>query len=355
MYQPILIVDPDCPKPYSDQSLEKEPLGGTEATVVRVAVGLAARGYQVLVAQGARQEAFIGMSGVHFIPLNWEELPLVAVAPGAVLLLNTPKLLNRLRRFWPNARLFLWIHCFPGKRRRKILNKCAVASKACLVAVSQTLADSLRDYLEQYPNYGRHKPAKGKRAALAVVYNPVDDALMPNDAAVNQNKLVFFSSPHKGLEQVLQAFSRAKEEFPALKLYIANPGYWPMPPNIESEDVVVLGALKHQEVMQHVREAFCVFYPQSRFEETFGLVFAEANAVGTPVITHPLGAAPELLTNKQQLVDVTDAAKVVERLRKWYKEGRPAVKLPEKFRLNAVLNSWENLLFGEKGDFKQPT
>lgn len=344
MKRSILIVDPDCPKPYSSQSLHAGPLGGTEATVVRVAVGLAGRGHKVVVAQGSRQETDRSISGVRFVPLQWDRLFGAAAAPQVVILLNTPKLLSRLRRQYPQASLYLWLHCFPGKRRRKMLNKWAVATNTTLIAVSETLAEELKQHLRSYPNYGRHKPTGGKMAMVATVYNPIDDGLLPNDTPVDPTKLVFFSSPHKGLRQVLTAFARVKERLPKLTLYVANPGYWPLPNQIENGDVVVLGALPHREVMQHVREAYCVFYPQNRFKETFGLVFAEANAVGTPVITHPLAAAAEVLEDQQQLVDVSDAENVVERLVKWYNQGRPQVQLPAKFRLQHVLSSWENLL-----------
>ncbi len=55
--------------------------------------------------------------------------------------------------------------------------------------------------------------------------------------------------------------------------------------------------------MQHIRESLCVFYPQTQRCETFGLVYAESNAVGTPVLAHDFGAAREVLSSPDQLIN----------------------------------------------------
>ena len=60
-------------------------------------------------------------------------------------------------------------------------------------------------------------------------------------------------------------------------------------------DVVWLGALPPAQVIEQARSALCVFMPNFLMPETFGLVFAEANAVGTPVLAHDCGAAREVL------------------------------------------------------------
>lgn len=352
-FKKILIIDPDCPTAYHEKSLLEKPMGGTEATIIRVGRGLSERGHKVVVAQGARSEEEMSKSGLEYHPFSLKGLGKLLPDAEVVIVINSPKLLRKTRRAYPAARLFLWMHCFPGKRRKKIINKYAAESWTSIIAVSDTLRSHVEDCLSTYPEYGRNSKTGGRLANVLTVFNPVDDELLPDHCQVDPSKLVFFSSPHKGLEQVLEAFSAVKKEFPSMRLCLANPGYWPMPENIEEEAVEILGALKHEEVMEHVREAFCVFYPQSRFKETFGLVFAEANAVGTPVITHSIGAAGEVLKNKEQLVDVTDTENVVKKLKKWIQNGRPQVDLDEKFRLRKVLDSWENL-FRIKDSVVQP-
>lgn len=353
VHRNILLLDPDCPSEYNHRSLEQKPMGGTEATIIRVTGELAARGHRVVLAQGAREQAAAGANRLEYKPFSLQGLRYLMKEPHAVILLNTPKLLKKARRAFPEARLYLWMHCFPGKRRRKMINKYAVAANAQIITVSGTLRQHVYNSLKRYPDYGRHSHTNGRLAPVQTIYNPVGEALQPNGKKVDPAKLVFFSSPHKGLDQVLAAFAAVQKEFPQLRLCLANPGYWPMPKNLPHNAVEDLGSLLHADVIEHVREAFCVFYPQSRFKETFGLVFAEANAVGTPVITHDLGAAREVLTNKDQLVDVTDTKEVVERLRSWIEKGRPEVKLSEHFRLSQVVNSWEALLLRQGNSMNQ--
>ena len=338
----ILYLDPDCPTPYNPKRLEEGALGGTEATIVRIAEGLARRGHTVVVAQGARTDTEYTISGVRYQQLHWQQLAIETF--DTIVLLNTPKLLKQVRKHWPGVALYLWIHCFPGKRRRKMLNKLAVNADATLLAVSETLKNTLEQHLAQYPTYGSKNNQTDIFAKVQRVYNPVDEQLVADNTPIDQNKLVFFSSPHKGLAQVLMAFKEVKKLLPQMKLYIAHPGYMPLPAGLEEEDVVVLGALSHKEVLWHVREALAVFYPQNTFKETFGLVFAEANAVGTPVLSHPLGAAEEVLENKQQLVDVSNKQTVAQTIQAWRNKQRPQVSLPAKFRIKQVLNRWEELV-----------
>jgi glycosyltransferase involved in cell wall biosynthesis len=319
-------------------------MGGTESTILRIAEGLAARGYRISVAQGGRSTVEISESGARYLPLNWRDL--AENFYQEIILLNTPKLLKGCRRLWPQANIKLWIHCFPGKRRRKMLNKLAVNANAELLAVSDTLRRTLQNHLQKFKTYGSKPNQPTQLARVRRVYNPIADELQSDSTPVDINKLVFFSSPHKGLAQVLKVFEGIKKVLPDLQLYIANPGYVPLPKNLSRKDINILGALSQKEVIQHVREALCVFYPQDFFKETFGLVFAEANAVGTPVLTSAVGAAPEVLENKQQILDVRNITEVAVTIAKWQAGRRPIVQLPTKFRTRQVLNHWEKLLAG---------
>jgi glycosyltransferase involved in cell wall biosynthesis len=123
-----------------------------------------------------------------------------------------------------------------------------------------------------------------------------------------------------------------------------------------------------------MRSALCVFYPNFVLPETFGLVFAEANAVGTPVLTHDCGAAAEVLAAHEQLLPVSPVSRryermtrllpralrpmlaaraerrglfepYVERVRAW-RSHRPRVSADARFRLAAVAARWRALLNG---------
>ena len=107
--------------------------------------------------------------------------------------------------------------------------------------------------------------------------------------------------------------------------------------------------------------------------ETFGLVFAESHAVGTPVLTHDCGAAREVLADPGQLLPVTWALRAyeaplhrleprwragparladhlglfdryIERIRLWHDGGRPQVGPDPRFRLSAIAAEWRSHL-----------
>ena len=105
------------------------------------------------------------------------------------------------------------------------------------------------------------------------------------------------------------------------------------------------GSLPGAELHAHVASALCVFYPQRGFEETFGLVFAEANALGTPVLAHPLGAATEVLAagGSGQVVECTPE-NVLHTIREWRGSGRPVVGGHRNFSLEKIIREWTGLL-----------
>ena len=77
----------------------------------------------------------------------------------------------------------------------------------------------------------------------------------------------------------------------------------------------------------------------------FGIVFLDANAVGTPVLTHPFGAAPEVLSDPVQLINTHHLPTVIHRLMHWHDGNRPKVTVQEKFRLSHIIKEWEKILF----------
>lgn len=328
----LLIVDVACPRPYSACSLETAALGGTEATVVRIARALAAT-RPVWVAQRFRERPLVD-AGVRWIPYTHEDAGEIAEGLDDIIVVRCHKVLRRLRKRHPHARLFLWMHCFPGRRLHDF-GRAALATDTTVVAVSDHHRVAMRAFLV------RHDPLVADRVRMVAIYNPVEAALGVDDTRVDRDKLVFLSSPHKGIERVLETFAFARRVVPTLRLFVANPGY--LDRHVALPDgVVPLGKLPHHDAIRHTREALCLFYPQAQFAETFGLVFAEANAVGTPVIAHPLGAAQEVLAQEaSQLLDANAPDAIVQRLVEWRAGARPRVGPDPRFRLENVLGLWD--------------
>ncbi len=101
---------------------------------------------------------------------------------------------------------------------------------------------------------------------------------------------MFFSSPNKGLDFTLDAFGALRRQMPDLRLVVGNPGYR-ADRTAARAGVQFLGAQPQARMHAEVRSALCTFFPNFVIPETFGLVFAESHALGTPVLTHDCGAA----------------------------------------------------------------
>jgi glycosyltransferase involved in cell wall biosynthesis len=349
----VLFYDPACRAPYDTRTLASSGLGGTESTLVRVADALDA-----WVIQHNRTEDW----GRYRCPQPLEGISTVIVNREA-------HVLPLIAQQYPGARIYLWLHdrLRPGGRRAGRLAARA-AALARLEVTAICVSDWQRGDVER--TLQSLKVARAVRACT--IYNPVDDGLVPDGTAVDANKLVFFSSPNKGLPFALDAFAALRHDVPDLRLAVFNPGYksyrGAAPAGVE-----FLGSQPAARVHLEVRSSLCTFFPNFVIPETFGLVFAESHALGTPVLTHPCGAAAEVVADPAQLLPVPPMAPLYEalagplpprwralpahaarlagvfdgyreRIRAWRSGARPRVTPDARFRLSAVSAKWRELL-----------
>lgn len=346
----IKFLDATCPRPYDNAVLQATGLGGTEATVIRVATALSRR-HRVTVHQHNRQEATVESPTLRFEPMatvrddlrEADHVVFVTKAQG-------------LGDLAPDVRgrLWLWLHNYlvdeiPFHWTDHLRHRLGI------VCVSRTHARHTRSrvarHLADRVTFGRLG-----RAGIVHHYNPIDPSLVPRaNVARDPHKLVFFSSPHKGLEQVLARFGEAHALRPELRLFVADPGYSKAPAleGLGRPGIVRLGTLSQDALAQHVREACCVFYPQSKRAETFGLVYAESNAVGTPVLAHDFGSAREILSAANPPLDARSSNEVLARLSAWVDGDRPVVAPDSRFSIAAVTESWQRFLDDPDGFARQ--
>jgi len=349
-----LFFDPTCQQPYDTRTLREQAMGGTEATVTRVADAL-----EAFVAQHNRTEAY----GRYRSP---EKNPSVT----SVIINRDSRALPQVRELYPNARVYLWLHdqLKPGSKRAGWLASTADLLRELEVTIV-CVSDSQRRGVE-----AALRTMRIGELRTHTIYNPIDDALAPDDSPVDASKLVFFSSPNKGLKFTLDAFRALRRRMPDLRLVVGNPGY-KVRKSVLIEGVEYLGPQPQGRMHAEVRTALCTFFPNFVIPETFGLVFAESNAVGTPVLTHDCGAAVEVLGDRNQILPVTVADRAyeallshvspgwragparvaaslgmfdvyAERIAKWREGARPRVGPDPRFRLAAVTDQWRALLAG---------
>ena len=323
----IAIVDPCSAAGYDLPDIDTGGLGGTEATVLRVASGLNTR-FDITHFQSGRTKMRLSHAGL-LCPLSNLD------ATGSfetMIVINRWKVALKLRKRYPETAIFLWLHVYPGRHNRK-MGAALKEAGIIVICVSHTHACQLQAFL-------------GDEATppLHVIYNPLDNDLRPDATPRDPNRLLFASSPHKGLAQVFAQFAALRKHRPKLTLAVADPGYLRWETGPVPEGVVFLGALPHPELIRHMRRASCLFYPQTAFAETFGLVLAEANAVGTPVLVHRgLGANEEIVSDARQWVNGDDPSEILQRIDAW-RQSPPEVRGNPAFRLSEVARQWARLL-----------
>ena len=332
----ILFYDPVTPFAYEANSIKAQALGGTESTVIRIAEALAVH-HQVSVAQHCRKQDDLS-SKVSYLTLASAE----RLKPEVLILLRDYKKLALLAEQFPKARRYLWLHNMPSRQ----LYKEREAFKRYhfeIIAVSHFHQRAIQkrlagNCLQRLLNF-YCAPFK---LPIHVLYNPIADHLKADGTAIKEQQLLFMSSPQKGLAETLKRFKEVREHYPEYELLIANPGYVKMTEALPPQ-AHFLGALPHEELLKILRESFCVFYPQCERVETFGLVYAEANAVGTPVLAHDSGAASEVLSTRDQVLDGHSLSAILAKLAKWQTQ-RPQLEGQAAFRLSKVTQDWLSLL-----------
>jgi len=336
MRQKILFVDVTSPLAYDPASGNKQAVGGTESSVMRTAELLSLE-YDVCVAQQARTNHLVLGENLAYRPLAEA---LSHFEADEIILLRKFSVLKTLRRQFPRAGLCLWLHTY--KSSEYVLKKPFLQKlKVTLVGNSRTHQTHLDAILNQTVaarllGFGREK------VPVRYCYNPIPEPAVKQPARRDPHKLIFLSSPNKGLDQVLEAFQRVRQHVPGLRLCVANPGYRPNAQVANQAGVEALGALPHAQVMRQVAESLCVFYPQDTFAETFGLIYAEANALGVPVLGCDVGAAREILHPANPLVKAGDYPSMVDLIRQWQKQP-PAVNYRSEFSPENVFRQWQAL------------
>lgn len=290
----ILFWDPVCQRPYDTRSVLEEATGGSEASVSRIADTLDA--YVI-------QHNRVAPSGRYRPPGVIDGITHVVVC-------RDPRVLAQVRALYPGAHFLLWVHdqIHPRSTRGRRLARSASILRDLGVRII-----CVSDWQRAGVEATLRAAGLAKAVTACTIYNPVPDAVVADGSIVDRDKLVFFSSPNKGLRFTLDAFRAVRRKLPQMRLVVANPGYKKdLLPSIQG--VTYLGAQSPAVIHAQVRTALCTFSANFVIPETFGLVFAESLALGTPVLTHDCGAAREVIGDPAQLLPVTRWQRGYERL-----------------------------------------
>jgi glycosyltransferase involved in cell wall biosynthesis len=317
----ILFVDSVAYKPYTLDTLKNEALGGTEATVLRIAEGLAKRGHDVSLYQKQADDnemAYVG--AIRHVGL-YSMFPI----PDVVVHLRTGSEVELWKTLYPKASHYVWLHDLAGEWCKE--DDLRYKDIICVSNYHK------RNIEQTFRELGITS------GSIHVLHNPVE-ASTPFKFKAGTHRAGFFSSPHKGLEQVLKTYNLAKEAGIIDELVIGNPGYIEGKP-IEGKDITVLGSLTHDAAMRELAMCSVLLYNQRTFPETFGLILAEAEALGVKVLAYDFGAASEVLKQNTPLSCSTQEEWLVA-LKELLEE--PDHKPMNSYPLEGIVQRWEEVL-----------
>lgn len=187
-----------------------------------------------------------------------------------------------------------------NKTQKKYLKDVFLGAKK-VIAVGNGLRDALNPYI-------------GKES-VDVIPNLVSLTKETTEIDKSKKKFRFFSlgilTKTKGMDLLIEAFSRNKDKLIDCELYIGGDGeeFSNLVMQIDSlglnDQITLLGKLNREEVAYHMNNCDS-FVLASRFE-TFGIVFLEAMIYGKPVIGAKTGG-PDTFINEDNglLVKVED-------------------------------------------------
>lgn len=159
--------------------------------------------------------------------------------------------------------------------------------------------------------------------------NGVDTELYKVDVKRNPYKLIYSSTPFRGLDVLLEVFPKIKEQVPKAELHVfssmkvygnatedEDKKFQKLYDKAEDMDGVVYhGSVTRKELAKHMKESAVMTYP-NHYKETMCISAAEAIVAGTPIVTSKLAALPEVIPPKCATFIDGDAHS--ERYKKWF-------------------------------------
>jgi len=154
----------------------------------------------------------------------------------------------------------------------------------------------------------------------------------------------------KGLNYLLEAYKRVKQEIPNSRLIILGPGtrlrhkYEKQVTQSGLKDVVFIGYADYHELPRYYKTADIVCSPATG-RESFGIVLLEAMAVAKPVIASNIEGYTSVLTHGTEglLVPPKNVEKLAQALISLMADESLRQQMGAKGRLKALEYDWEHI------------
>jgi glycosyltransferase involved in cell wall biosynthesis/tetratricopeptide (TPR) repeat protein len=288
--------------PFDGTTPRRQGLGGTESAIVYLAEALARRGHRCVVFNNCDAPATV--EGVEYA--RWETMPVRSVAAPADVLVSVRAWQAAGRARFAPLQIFWtgdafdqpFLAAFGDQARRAQIDVVMLQSAWQIdtfhahhgVPLAQILRTTLGTAASApWPTAGASP--SGCRA--------------PSAPRRRRPRLVYASTPFRGLDVLLDVFPRIRAACPDAELEVCSSmSVYGVPADedrrqfatlyrkAEQPGVTLVGSVPQMELAARLEEARLLAYP-NHFAETFCIAAAEAQAAGCPVVTTALGALPE--------------------------------------------------------------
>ena len=187
--------------------------------------------------------------------------------------------------------------------------------------------------------------------SLPVIYNGIDLEGIPfNDQPDDFFIAVGRMTPGKGMAEAIRIAKKARarllivgqvtSHLPWSEKYFLEE----IAPHIDGDRVSHIERLPHDQLMRIVGRAKGFLFPP-QWEEPFGLAVVEAMAAGTPVLTYPRGAMPELVKHGESGYLLATEKEMVEALHRTESLDRRRCRewVQKNFSVEQMVEGYEKL------------
>jgi glycosyltransferase involved in cell wall biosynthesis len=268
----------------------RQPLGGTESAMIFLAAALARRGHPVRVYCNCPAPGWF--DGVEYC--RWERArpDALRAAPDVLVAVRDWTLIGRNR--WAPLQVF-WTGDAADQPFARGLGEPADRSGIDLIAFQSAWQETGYQAAFGIP------PWRCLRTRLG--FAPFLQA--EPDAARRPRRLIYTSTPFRGLDLLLDWFPQIRARCPDAELRVCSSmrvygveeaadraRFGALYDRARQPGVTLLGSLPQPELAAELRQARVLAYP-NHWEETFCIAVVEAQAAGCTVVTSSLGALPE--------------------------------------------------------------
>lgn len=277
--------------PFHAKSLDQRPLGGTETGVIRLAAALQSLGCEV--------DVFTPFENPpQSTPRYFHKSAIERAGPFDAYI-STRDWIPALYQIQTKKR-FLWTgDSYDQFPNFGIGDKRVTQMIDGILAVSHWQAKALAE-ASGYP-----------LSKMIVIGNGIEPQLFEGEENRKRHRLIYSSTPYRGLEHTPFLFSRLKSDFPDLEFHIFS-GYkvydqnenefGPLRKKLESIPGCFLhGNIPQKELAREFMKSSLLFYP-CHFEETSCITAMEAQAAGCVTVSTHLGALRETVDDAGILI-----------------------------------------------------